>query len=269
MMNEEKKKNQTKKYLDREVERELIRKYQETGESEYIEQLLIAHAAYIQKIASEQYQKFGKIVEYEDLIQEGRIGLIKAVKKFKLDRTSVNPNTNAIVSNQALLTYALSYMLSEMQSLSHRSNATHIPAHTLRAIQFDVKNAGCNTEERKTLAKRAMKADSLERHFPGDGTNVYERRLPQVVTNVDDSDPTFDRSTVQIYSPLNKKAINKLTPREWEIVKMRLGLVDGEEGMVSKPTLIAEELGMPLDEVEKTFKRAKRILSKNLVKVQE
>jgi RNA polymerase sigma factor (sigma-70 family) len=267
-MNNDKKKMTAKKYLERNTERELIRQYQLTGKSEYIEQLLFAHAAYIQKIAAEQYQKFGKLVEYEDLIQEGRVGLIKAVKKFKLDRTSVNPNTNTIVANQALLTYAHSYILSEMQSLSHRSNATHIPAHTLRAIQFDVKNAGCNTEERKKLAKKAMKAESLDWHFNAneDRSDNYERGTLQRITDNGEADPTFDQSITHIFSPENQQAIAKLSDKEWTIVQMRLGLVTGEEGILAKSSFIAEELGLPLDEVEKTFKRAKRILSKNLVK---
>ena len=165
------KKNSIKKYLDRDKERELIRLYQKTNDNIYLEQLIIAHTAYIQKIASKQYKKFGKIVEYQDLVQEGRIGLIKAIKKFKLDRHSINPNTNKIVKSQALLTYAHSYILSEMQNLSHKSNATHIPAHTIRAIQFDVKNQGGNTEERKELAKRAMKAESLNWHFNNENNN--------------------------------------------------------------------------------------------------
>ena len=45
-----------KKYLDRNLERELIKKYQETDDNKYLEPLLIAHSAYIQKVASEQYQ---------------------------------------------------------------------------------------------------------------------------------------------------------------------------------------------------------------------
>ena len=258
-----------KKYLDRETERELIRLYQQTGENQYIEQLLLAHSAYIQKMAAKQYQKFGRIVEYEDLIQEGRVGLMKAVKKFKLDRPSVNPNTNLIVKNQALLTYASSYILSEMQSLSHRSNATHIPAHTLRAISFDIKNTGCNTEERKKLAKRAMKADSLDYHvLTNNGYNWsdYEYRNLQRITDNGEADPTFEKSIINVFSPENQRAIDKLTKTEWKIVQMRLGLINGEEGIIAKSSFIAEELNIPLEEVEKTFKRAKRILSKNLVK---
>ena len=160
--------SKNKKYLGRMEERELINQYQKTGDIQYIETLLREHTSYIHKIAAQQYQKFGRIVEFEDLLQEGKIGLIKAITKFKLDMQSINPNDNSVVINQRLLTYAHTKILSEMQTLFHKSNATHIPAHTIRAIHFNVKNPGCNTEERKTLAKRAMRAESLHWYFEGE-----------------------------------------------------------------------------------------------------
>ena len=255
-----------KKYLDRETERELIKQYQLTGDSIYVEQLLICHDAYIRKIAARQYKILNHIVEYEDLVQEGRCGLIKAVKKFKLERESVNPNTNTVVVNQALLTYAHSLIVSEMQNLSYHSNATHIPAHTLRAINFNVKNPGSNTEERKKLAKKAMKADSLNLHFNNDHDVDYER---QNLADQNDNDPTFDQSIVHLFSLDNQKAIQMLSEVEWLIVQMRLGLVPGEEGIIAKPNVIAEELGLPIVEIEKKYKRAKRILFKHLVNMKE
>jgi DNA-directed RNA polymerase sigma subunit (sigma70/sigma32) len=87
-----------------------------------------------------------------------------------------------------------------------------------------------------------------------------------MVSDIGEADPTFDASIKHIYSPNNQKAISMLNDKEWQIVQMRLGLVEGEEGMTSKPNFIAESLGMSIEEVEKSYKRAKRILWKNLVK---
>lgn len=256
-----------KQYLGRNEERELISQYQQTGKTKYIDTLLKEHTSYIHKVAAQQYQKFGKAVEFEDLLQEGKIGLIKAIKKFKLDMQSINPNDNSIVTNQRLLTYAHSYILSEMQTLFHKSNATHIPAHTIRAIQFNVKNPGCNTEERKALAKKAMRAESLDWYFNGETSGgENERRHSRLGDETIVFDPTFEESMTHIYSPQNEKAIKMLTETEWKIVQMRLGLVEGEEGVTAKPVFIAEELNMTVEEVEKIFKKAKRILSKNLQK---
>jgi|GEM_PF-3747794 len=261
-----------KKYINRIEERNLIREYQLYKDSDVyseqqiaanaLEKLLEAHTAYVLKIANQEHQKCGKVVEYEDLVQEGKIGLIKAINKFKLDLESINPNDNTVVTNQALLTYAHSYIRSEMQTLFHRSNAAHIPAHTIRAIQFDVKNPGCNTEERKSLAKKAMRAESLSDFTHENSSNERKIKIPVELIN---ADPTFNDSVKHIYSPENMKAIEMLSPEEWEIIQLRYGLVGGEEGMVAKSPYIAKALDMPIEKVEKIFKRAKRILSKNLV----
>ena len=251
-----------KKYLDRTRERELIAQYQEDNDGGALEELIEAHSAYIQKIATKEYIKFGKIVEYEDLIQEGKIGLIKAIKKFDINRTSINPNDNTTVKNQALLTYAHSWILSEMQNLFHRSHPAHIPAHTLRAIYFKVKNPGCNTESRKALAKQSMRAESLdnvksdiEMHAIPD---KYEFKIMQGNVN---TDPTFQEVVKHIYSPRVQGVIKKLTPLEWKIISMRYGL---DEGLTAKTHLIAKELNISVEEVDKNLKRAKRILFKNL-----
>lgn len=252
-----------KKYLDRERERALIAKYQETNDPACLDELLAAHTAYIQKIASKAFIKFGKIVEYDDLVQEGRIGLIKAIKKFDLGHKPINPNDNEVVTNQALLTYAHFEILAEMQSLYHRSHATHIPAHTLRALQFKVTNPGCNTEERKALAKMAMRAESLDA-FTTDANNEKsgDRYGFQIVNgNGYNYDPTFEDGVKQLYSPEVQKALAKLTDEERHVIALRYGL---EDGVKARSTYIAQEMGKTVEEVEKMLKRAKRILTKNI-----
>ena len=75
-----------KEKIDRETERDLIYKYQKTRDSIYLQQLIDAHTLYVQSVANRQYNIFGKLVELEDLIQEGKIGLMEAIKKFDLSK---------------------------------------------------------------------------------------------------------------------------------------------------------------------------------------
>jgi RNA polymerase sigma factor (sigma-70 family) len=214
----------------------------------------------VQKVASKQYIKFGKIVEYEDLVQEGRIGLIKAIKKFNMKHTSINPTNNSLVTNQSLLAYAHSWILAEMQNLYHRSHHAHIPAHTLRAIAFKVTNPGCNTEEVKNRAKLAMRVESLDffrDNFERNdhGGNNYGHKL-----SGDSMDPTFEESNQNIFAPAVQQAIKKLNPIEKQIIFMKYGV---EDGPMAKTNFIASELNLDDKDVEKILKRAKRILSKN------
>jgi RNA polymerase sigma factor (sigma-70 family) len=248
-----------KKYLDAIEERDLIARYQTNGDQEALDILMATHTPYVQKEAAKQFIKFNKTIEYDDLVQQGKIGLIKAINKFKLNRVSINPETNKKVTNQRLLTYAHGWIVAEIQNLFHRSPATHIPAHTLRAIFYKVKKPGCNTEERKALARKAMRAESLDNlssPFEGSNQQRYDIR-----SNGESSDPTFDAGICNIFSPAVMQAISKLSEQEFKIFSMRYGL---EHGIMAKATYIADELNIPLEDVEKTLKRAKRILSKNL-----
>jgi len=229
-----------------------------------LEKLLESHTPYVLKIANQEHQNGGKMVEYEDLVQEGKLGLIKAINKFNLELQSMNPNNNSIVTNQALLTYAHSYIRSEMQTLFHRSSATHIPAHTIRAIQFDVKNKGCNTEERKALAKKAMRAESLTDVTSQNSKGEKERKI-RMPTELIGTDPTFNASVKHIYSPEVSKVINLLTPEEWKIICLKYGLIENEEGLISKTPQIAKMMNITPEKVDKMFKRAKRIFTQNLI----
>ncbi|MFA6033781.1 MAG: RNA polymerase factor sigma-32 [Myxococcota bacterium] len=69
--------------LTPEEERELARRYRDTGDVEAARKLVTSNLRFVVKIANE-YQRYG--VKLPDLIQEGNIGLMKAVKKFDPDR---------------------------------------------------------------------------------------------------------------------------------------------------------------------------------------
>ena len=254
----------TKKYFSRSQERGLIAQYQYNGDINALNTLINAHTPYIQKVASKEFIKFGKIVEYEDLVQEGRVGLLKAIQKFDLEKTPINPTNNKIVYNQALLTYAHNWIIAEMQTLFHRSHAAHVPAHTIRSTYCNVKNPGCNTEERKILAKLAMRSDSLNINLENDPELDYKNTqyLKLSPLYVQSSDPTFEEGTKNIFSPSMTQIINKLTKDEWEIFSMRYGI---SENMITKVHHIAEIMQLPIPIVEKKLKRAKRILTKYIL----
>ncbi len=69
--------------LTREQEYELALRYQETGDPEAARALVAANLRFVVKIAY-QFQNYD--IKLTDLVQEGNIGLMKAVRKFKPDR---------------------------------------------------------------------------------------------------------------------------------------------------------------------------------------
>lgn len=226
---------------------------------ESLNTLIELNTSYVCKIALSQYKKLGTTVELEDLIQEGKIGLIKAIQKFNLDKEVVNPNTGKL-AQLSLLTFAHSYIRAEMQALSHRSNQVHIPTHIQRHIRFDnITNKSKNTDKYKALGKKAMHTESLEDMM----MNIKKQSSSNILA-MKSYDNTFDKSIVNIFSKHNTEAIKLLTPLQWKIVQMRYGLLDEEQGLVTKTQQIADILHMNKYDVDAILKKAKKILLKNL-----
>ncbi len=69
--------------LSRERENELALKYKETGETELLNELVTSNLRFVIKVAL-GYKNYG--VKIMDLIQEGNLGLIKAVERFDPDK---------------------------------------------------------------------------------------------------------------------------------------------------------------------------------------
>lgn len=238
-------------HISKEHERSLIKNYQEYNSQEAIEELLESHGAYIQYSVSKFYKNINKSVEFEDLLQQAKIGMLKAAKQFDLNKKSINPTKeNSKPQYLRFLTYAHSWILAEMQTLWHHSHTVHIPAHTLRMIHFKLSADGPQNDLRKKNAKLAMNAESLDaiKHA---AENIYSSTKMQ--------DPTFEEAIKYIYSPNTINAISKLNDIDWKIFKMKTGVEDGFKH--SYPD-ISRVLNLPIIEVDKRFKKAKRVLVK-------
>jgi len=85
--------------LTQEQEQELARRLYEDQDPEAAKLLILPHLKYVVKVAK-QYSGYG--LSQEDLIQEGNIGLLKAVKRF-------DPNVGV-----RLVTFAVHWIKSEM-----------------------------------------------------------------------------------------------------------------------------------------------------------
>ncbi len=116
------------KYLSIEQERELVRRYQETGDEDAMEQLLDNHENYLIDTADKYHKLSG--VDKNDLIQQAKLGLMIGVRKFNLDKYKTK-----------ILTYAAWWVKCEVQRY----------ASLQRTIQGRPVNL---TEEARELFKR-------------------------------------------------------------------------------------------------------------------
>jgi len=70
-------------FLSSQEERELAKRYLETGDREAARRLVASHLRLVVKIAHEYRSAYGNL---QDLIQEGNLGLMRAVKSFDPDK---------------------------------------------------------------------------------------------------------------------------------------------------------------------------------------
>lgn len=257
------------KHISRELERELIRDYQENGNNYALQELLEAHNPYVQQLASKAFTQFNKVVEFEDLVQQARLGFIRAAQEFDLTRLVDNEDSPNFGQTLRFLTYAHTKINAQMQEAWHHAHPVHIPAHILRAIHFkkiDEKSPQtAKSLENKRIAKIGMKGESLDaltedfRNKEGRSSNNFEIQYNE--NGVKIADPTFEDSIKEIFSPMVSSALKKLTSKEIKIFNMRTGLEDGKKYSIED---ISERLQLDVTDVDKTFKKAKRVLVKNL-----
>ena len=110
--------------LAKEQERELIKEYRETESDHAITALINAHARLINSMAR---KKFGYEVSTEDLIQEGVIGFINAVRKYE------------VTSETRLCTYVTYYINNAMYEyiFNHGSRLRFNLNHDTKKIFFN------------------------------------------------------------------------------------------------------------------------------------
>lgn len=256
-------------HINRADERDYIERYQRLGDNDALQVLLDVHNPYVQHLAAKAFRQFNKVVEFEDLVQQARMGLIKAAQQFDLEKKVEDPESANFGESLRFLTYAHRWMIAQMQDAWHHAHAVHIPAHTLRAIHFkkieEKTTLSPKAKDRMKLAKLAMKSESLDalkdagvRNKENRTSNIFEIQFND--NGVRMMDPTFDEGIANVYSPEVQKVIDKLDPVEWQVLKYRLGI---EEPKYPVPE-IAKRLNLTTDEVDRLFKRAKRIMSKQL-----
>lgn len=248
-------------HITKDQERELIRQYQDEGSNEALEKLVNAHNPYVQHLAAKAYKQFNKVVEFEDLVQQARMGLIKAARQFDLEMTVQDPKSPNYGDTLRFLTYAHKWIIAQMQDAWHHAHPVHIPAHTLRSIHFNMEPTTQKAEERKKLARLAMKAESYDALL--DDAKSKETRSSSYnelsVQGITVQDPTFEEGVKDVWSPAMQAIISKLTEQEWTIFRMKMGLDTGFRYPLSE---ICKVVGLSPEQVDKSFKRAKRIIFK-------
>ncbi len=250
-------------------EKELAVRLRDTGDVKAASELITSHLRLVIAIAR-QYLGYG--LPFPDLIQEGNIGLMKAVKRFDPDK------------GVRLVTFAMTWIRSEIQEYVIRNWKLVKVATTksqrklffnLRSMRDDT--TALTTEETEKIAEalevkpqevkemelRLLSHDiSLDEPIDGDeGAGTHEDWLSQ-----EGAEPEEQLASAEYERTLKErlpKAIEKLDPRSQKIIKARWLYNEAEE-RGAKLAELAEEFGISMERVRQIEKKAFEQLKKTL-----
>jgi len=245
--------------LDAKQERDLAQR-SHAGDEEARRQLIVANLRLVVNTAK-RYRRKG--LPLMDLIEEGNIGLIKAVEKFRVERQC------------RFSTYAIWWIKQSInRAVTSQSNLIRIPIHKVENINKcrEAFNRLQQKFGRKPTRDEMAEALTLPEKEKHEALALFE--MPASLEYLfDDSEGTAQRDTLADENSLppdidlylrvrNERVLGLLTHlkgREKKIIKMRFGLDDG-----TPKTL--EEIGRILGI---TRERVRQIQYKALAKLRE
>ncbi len=255
--------------LSREEERELVTKAQ-SGDEKAMNKLIESNLKFVVKVAS-KFQ--GKGLSLSELISEGNLGLIKAIKRFDLSRET------------KLITYAVWWIQQSIQyAIYEKNRLIRIPAKTITTIS-KIRDARrkhrAKSGEEATVEEIAEKVDvkkekALElmntttdivplENMYGDADALSRMAAKKVTApsyHEDIIDPKKLYYRKKLHDKINKK-IKTLNPRDAHIIEEYFGFGDDDKG--KNFAQIAREIGLSRERVRQIFKQILEELRKETV----
>ncbi|MBO5845581.1 MAG: RNA polymerase sigma factor RpoD [Clostridia bacterium] len=203
----------------------------------------------------------GKGMFFLDLIQEGNLGLMKAVDKFDYSK-GYKFSTYATWWIRQAITRAIADQARTIRIPVHMVETIHkVSRYTRQMLQELGREAtadelgekmGMSAEKVREIMKIAQDPVSLETPIGEEEDSHLGDFIPD-----DDTPAPADAASATILREVIEKELNTLTPREAHVIKLRFGLYDGR-------TRTLEEVGKEFDI---TRERIRQIEAKALRKL--
>lgn len=247
--------------LSNEEEQELTKAYFENKDPEAREQLIIHNQRLVAYIAS-NYKRSN--VEYDDLVQEGNIGLMRAIETFDYRK------------GNKFSTYATWWIWQAMSRSAQNDRGTiRIPVHMYEEISTMQKKSA----EFEQKYGREPSTEELCEMLNTTANKVFNLKRAQSMTSITSlSTPIGDdngcelqdiisdnKTVVDIFDEEEKRnalteALNKLTERERIVIVERYGLNGNDPKTLN---VVGEEMGITRERVRQIQNQAIAKLKKN------
>lgn len=234
------------------------------------EQFIAANLRLVATIAKRYYWRCNAAISRMDLIQEGNIGLMKAVQRF-------NPEAGFRFSTYAtyLIRQSIDCFLRKyaniVRSPVHIQNAHKKYNDTLEILRIELDRAPSTDEIALAMGMKGSTIElfqranhdstSLNEGFPGNEESQFLDLLPDERMRPDTA--FFEKEQERTLTDQVLAVVEKLPYPHRAIIKLRFGL-ESEESSLSIE-LTAQKLGISNESVRKFEGRAKSVLRKSLM----
>ena len=243
--------------LDTEREKELAQRMAE-GDEAAKEELVQANLRLVVSIAK---RYVGKGMFFLDLIQEGNLGLMKAVGKFDYTK-GYKFSTYATWWIRQAITRAIADQARTIRIPVHMVETIHKVSRYQRQMLQELgreptsaeigEKMGMSAEKVREIMKVALDPVSLETPIGEEEDSHLGDFIPD-----DDTPAPAEAASTTILREVIERELSTLTPREAHVIRLRFGLYDGR-------TRTLEEVGKEFDI---TRERIRQIESKALRKL--
>lgn len=224
--------------LTREQEKEIAIRYRETGDPKAAEALVTSNLRFVVKVASE-YTKFG--ARLIDLVQEGNVGLMHAVKEF-------NP-----YKGTRLITYAVWWIRGYIQEFLMR--------------QYSMVRIGTTATQRKLFYQLQREREKLEK-MGIEGIHQLSGKLGVSEEEITDMQSRLSGRDVSLDAPVGEDGNSRLIDLQSEADPDALDENYGRKEQLAILSEKIEALRPTLNEKEKFLLDA-RVLSDEPMTLQE